>query len=399
MNKDIISVIKSSANKYFPSVVEVRRDIHSHPELSFKEKRTSERVKDTLNQFGIDYSEGWAGYGIVASVKGNHKGPTVMLRADMDALPIHEETDLAYKSVHDGVMHACGHDVHTSSLIGVAAILQNNKEYLKGEVKMIFQPGEEKLPGGASMMIKEGLFKSQSPEWILSQHVFPSLPAGHVGFKSGLYMASADEIYITIKGKGGHAATPHLCVDPILIASRLVVGLQEVISRHIDPLSPAVLTIGKIYSDGGATNIIPDIVHLEGTLRAMDEKWRFNAHKIISDFVDHTCRASGATADTNIVIGYPSLKNDEAVTEMCKTGAIQYLGEDKVHDLPQRMSSEDFAFYTLEVPGTFYRLGTGWNDDKLNFPVHSNRFNVNEASLETGMGLMAYLTLSYLNKF
>jgi len=398
MAKDIISIIKGTATQFFPSVVEVRRDLHSHPELSFKESRTSERVKSFLTQFGIDFSEGWAGYGIVASIKGKHNGPMVMLRADMDALPIQEENDIPYRSVHDGVMHACGHDVHTSSLLGVAAILHNNRDYLKGEVKLIFQPGEEKLPGGASMMIREGLLEPTTPEWILSQHVYPSMPAGHVGFRNGLYMASADEIYITIKGKGGHAATPHLCIDPILIASRLVVGLQEVISRHIDPLSPAVLTIGRIYSNGGATNIIPDYVHLEGTLRAMDETWRFRAHQIIREFIDHTCQASGATAETNIVIGYPSLKNNDAITEMCKNAAIQYLGEDKVHELPQRMSSEDFAFYTQEIPGTFYRLGTGWSDERLNFPVHSNRFNINESALETGMGLMAYMTLANLSK-
>ncbi|MGB4848646.1 MAG: M20 family metallopeptidase [Saprospiraceae bacterium] len=398
MDKDIISVIKDASSHFFPSVVEIRRDLHSHPELSFKESRTSLRVKEFLSQLDIPFSEGWAGYGIVACVKGHHNGPIVMLRADMDALPIQEENDIPYRSVYDGVMHACGHDVHTSSLLGVAAILQQNRELLNGEVKLIFQPGEEKLPGGASMMIREGLMEPVSPEWIIGQHVYPSLPAGHVGFRNGLYMASSDEIYITIKGKGGHAATPHLCIDPILIASRLVVGLQELVSRHIDPLSPAVLTIGRMYSNGGATNIIPDTVQLEGTLRAMDETWRMHAHQLIRDLVDYTCKASGATAETNIIIGYPSLKNNDQVTSMCQDAAIRFLGKDKVHELPRRMSSEDFAFYALEVPATFYRLGTGWADDKLNYPVHSNRFNIDESSLETGMGLMAYMTLTNLSR-
>ncbi len=398
MDKDIISIIKDAASHFYPTILAIRRDLHAHPELSFKESRTSLRVKEFLSQLNIPFSEGWAGNGIVASVKGDHDGPLVMLRADMDALPIQEENDISYRSVHDGVMHACGHDVHTSSLLGVAAILQQNKEHLNGEVKLIFQPGEEKLPGGASIMIREGLMEPIAPDWILGQHVYPSLSAGHVGFRNGLYMASSDEIYITVKGKGGHAATPHLCIDPILIASRLVVGLQELVSRNIDPLSPAVLTIGRFYSNGGATNIIPDTVQLEGTLRAMDESWRFHAHQLIRDFVDHTCKASGAIAETTISIGYPSLKNSDLVTNMCQNAAIRFLGKDKVHDLPRRMSSEDFAFYTLEVPGTFYRLGTGWSDDKLNYPVHSNRFNIDESSLETGMGLMAYLTLTNLSK-
>ena len=398
MDKELIPVIKDYAKQFFPLIVEVRRDLHSHPELSFNETRTAEQIKAFLDQYGVDYTEGWAGYGVVASIKGTKEGPTVMLRADMDALPIHEENDIPYRSVHNGVMHACGHDVHTSSLLGAAAILHHMREHLKGEVKLIFQPGEEKLPGGASMMIKEGLLKSNSPEWIIAQHVFPSLPAGHVGFKSGLYMASADEIYVTIKGKGGHAATPHLCIDPILIASRVVVGLQELVSRFIDPLSPAVLTIGRMFSNGGATNVIPDTVQLEGTLRAMDEKWRFDAHELIKEFITSTCKASGATAEINIVIGYPSLKNNDAITEMCKDASIQYLGIDKVHDLPQRMSSEDFAFYTQEIPGTFYRLGTGWNDSGRDFPVHSNKFNINESALETGMGLMAFIVLSNLSK-
>jgi amidohydrolase len=319
-----------------------------------------------------------------------------MLRADMDALPILEETQVSYRSLHEGVMHACGHDVHTSSLLGVAAILHENRKYIHGEVKMIFQPGEEKLPGGASMMINEGLFTPTTPAWILAQHVHPPLPAGHVGFKNGVYMASADEIYITITGKGGHAATPHLCVDPIVIAARVVTALQEIISRNLDPVSSGVLTIGRIASEGGATNVIPDRVVLEGTFRAMDEVWRYQAHQMIRNLVEHICQASGATVSINIVIGYPCLKNDDKVTNMCRDAAIQYLGSDKVHDLPTRMSSEDFAFYSQHVPAAFYRLGTGWAESDRNYPVHSSRFDVNEEALETGMGLMSFITLTNL---
>ena len=397
MDSDLIKRIKTSSHRLLPSMVEIRRDLHQHPELSFEEKRTSDQIKGFLHTHGIPFSEGWAGYGVVAVIKGDHEGPMIMLRADMDALPIQEKNNVAYKSVHDGLMHACGHDVHTTSLLGVAAIINEHKKDLHGEVRMIFQPGEEKLPGGASMMIKEGLFKQAKPHWMIAQHVFPQLLAGHVGYRSGIYMASADEVYITIKGKGGHAATPHLCIDPIVISARLITALQEVVSRNIDPLSPGVFTIGKIYSDGGATNVIPDTVYLEGTLRSMNEAWRYKAHDLIRNLVEHMTEASGAKGETKILVGYPCLENNEEVTSMCRNAAVAFLGEDKVHELPQRMTSEDFAFYSQEVPASFYRLGTGWPEAGRNFPVHSNQFDINEDALETGIGLMTYIVLSNLS--
>jgi amidohydrolase len=289
-------------------------------------------------------------------------------------------------------MHACGHDVHSATLLGAAAILQRMRSQLHGVRYLVFQPGEEKLPGGASIMIREGLLEKTKPDWIAALHVFPSLPAGHVGFRSGLYMASADEIYITVTGKGGHAATPHVCIDPIPVAARIITALQEVISRRIDPLIPAVLTIGRIYSDGGATNVIPDKVMLEGTLRAMDETWRFNTHDHIRTLVQDLCTASGAKSETRIEIGYPCLVNHDVVTQNCRHAAGEFLGTEKIHELPQRMTSEDFAFFSQQVPATFFRLGTGWTD-RENYPVHSNRFDVNEQALETGMGLMAFLAL------
>lgn len=396
MASELIPIIKASAKGLLDSIVNIRRDLHQHPELSFQEMRTSEIIKSFLAKHGIPYTEGWAGFGIVATIHGNTEGPLVMLRADMDALPIREENDVPYRSLEEGIMHACGHDVHTSSLLGTAVILNELKAHIHGEIRLIFQPGEEKLPGGASIMIDEGLFTVGKPDRIIAQHVHPPLKAGHVGFRSGLYMASADEIYITIKGKGGHAATPHLCIDPIVIAARVVTALQEMISRTKDPMSPGVLTVGRIFSDGGATNVIPDTVHMEGTLRAMDEHWRSDTHQRIKTLVDHICIASGATNETKIVTGYPSLVNDDKVTSMCREAAVQYLGEDKVHELPLRMTSEDFAFYTRLAPASFYRLGTGWEDPERNFPVHSNRFDINEEALETGMGLMAFIALSEL---
>lgn len=396
MHEKNIDQIKLLASRLLPEIIAVRRELHQHPELSFEEVNTSARIKDFLDHKGIDYTEGWAKHGVVASIKGSQPGPIGMLRADIDALPIFEENDVPYRSVNPGVMHACGHDVHTSAMLGVASILQQLKDQLKGEIKLIFQPGEEKLPGGASQLIKEGLFRPHRPDYIIGQHVFPSLPAGHVGFHEGLYMASADELYITIIGKGGHAATPHLCIDPILIGSRVVIGLQELISRNVDPMKSAVLTIGQMFTKGGATNIIPDKIQIAGTLRAMDETWRYQAHQWIKDFVHYTCKASGASAEITIEIGYPSLKNDELVTRACREAAIEFLGPDKVHEVPQRMSSEDFAFYTQEVPGTFYRVGTGSMDESKNYPVHSNKFDIDESSLETGMGLMAYIALNSL---
>ena len=393
MHPDLIQQIKDHARQLLPEIIRVRRDLHQYPELSFQEVRTSEKIKSFLDDLHIPFTANWAGHGIVAEIRGDLPGSSVMLRADMDALPIREANDVPYASVHEGIMHACGHDVHTSAVLGASAILQAHRQVLRGSVLLVFQPGEEKLPGGASIMIKEGLFEKSKPGWMAAQHVFPSLPAGHVGFRSGLYMASADEIYITIIGKGGHAATPHLCIDPVPVAARVVTSLQELISRSIDPLSPAVLTIGRMYTDGGATNVIPDKVYLEGTLRAMDETWRFMTHQRIRHLVEDLCHASGAHADVRIEVGYPCLLNDESVTDYCRHSAIAYLGEEYVHDLPRRMTSEDFAFYSQQVPSTFYRLGTGW-PDRENYPVHSNRFDINEVALETGMGLMAYIVLA-----
>ena len=393
MINELSSLIRDATKEVLPDIIRVRRDLHQHPELSFQEVRTGAQIKSFLDQSGIPYETGWAGNGIVATIKGNHPGSKKMLRADMDALPIQEANEIPFKSIHEGVMHACGHDVHSASLLGVGAVVNKLRDRLPGTLQLIFQPGEEKLPGGASIMIREGLFSKNDIDWIAAQHVFPSLPAGHVGFRKGLYMASADELYITVIGKGGHAATPHLCIDPIPIAARIISALQELISRTKDPLLPAVLTIGKIYSHGGTTNVIPDKVSLEGTLRALDETWRFKTHERIQELVDNLCKASGAGCNLKIDVGYPCLRNDDTVTELFRQKAVEFLGEGFVHDLPLRLTSEDFAFYSQEKPATFYRLGTGY-PGKDNPPVHNNLFDINEEALETGIGLMAYVALS-----
>lgn len=386
--------IRRRADELYSDVLNIRRHIHAHPELSFHEFNTVSFVEEQLQRIGITDIKRIAGTGLVAHIQGREPASKcIALRADMDALPITEENDVPYVSQNKGVMHACGHDVHTSCLLGAAHILHEMRDQFTGTIKLLFQPGEESHPGGASIMIEEGALKDPVPQAIFGLHVFPNLPAGTVGFRPGRYMASADEIYITIHGKGGHAAQPHQTVDPIAIAALIITGLQQVIARKCDPMSPSVLTFGKI-AGGFATNVIPEKVELLGTFRAMDEKWRYEAHKWIRDFTEQTCAAYGATATVEIPIGYPVLFNDPALTEKATTWATQYAGGDNVHPLEMRMGAEDFAFYTHHVPGCFFRIGTNRNNTEYTAPVHNPRFNVDEESLKTGMGMMAWLALN-----
>ncbi|MBL7690655.1 MAG: amidohydrolase [Flavipsychrobacter sp.] len=386
--------IRRRANELYADVLKIRRHIHAHPELSFHEFNTVSFVEEQLRGIGITDIKRIAGTGLMAHIQGREPASTcIALRADMDALPITEENDVPYVSQNKGVMHACGHDVHTSCLLGAARILHEMRDQFTGTIKLLFQPGEESHPGGASIMIEEGALKDPVPQAIFGLHVFPNLPAGTVGFRPGRYMASADEIYITIHGKGGHAAQPHQTVDPISIAALIITGLQQVIARKCDPMSPSVLTFGKI-AGGFATNVIPEKVELLGTFRAMDEKWRYEAHKWIRDFTEQTCAAYGATATVDIPIGYPVLFNDPALTEKATNWATQYAGGDNVHPLEMRMGAEDFAFYTHHVPGCFFRIGTNRNNTEYTAPVHNPRFNVDEEALKTGMGMMAWLALN-----
>jgi amidohydrolase len=392
----LADLIKSRAEAYFPEVQGIRRHLHAHPELSFKEFETSAYVISRLKEIGITNISTIAGTGIVALIEGkNAEKRCVALRADMDALPILEENDTAYKSQNEGVMHACGHDVHTSCLLGAAHILFGLRDEFEGTVKLLFQPGEEKHPGGASLMIADGALENPKPVAIFGLHVFPPLPAGATGFRPGQYMASADEIYITIEGKGGHAAAPHLTVDPIAIAALVITGLQQVIARKCDPLSPSVLTFGKI-AGGFATNVIPDKVELLGTFRAMDEKWRFEAHKWIKDYTEQTCAAYGAKATIEIPVGYPVLFNDPVLTAKATAWANSYVGTANVHDLEMRMGAEDFSFYTHHVPGCFFRIGTNKDNKDFLASVHNSHFDVNEESMKTGMGMMALCAINTL---
>jgi len=390
---DLKERIKHLAQKHFEQTRAWRQHLHAHPELSFEEEKTAQFIAAQLKIMGIPFKAGIAGTGIVALIEGNDPSSSMIaLRADIDALPIQELNEVTYKSTIDGRMHACGHDVHTSSLLGAAKILNDLKSEIKGSIRLIFQPGEEKLPGGASLLIQEGVLKNPVPEKILGQHVFPELPAGKVGFKSGIYMASADEIYITIKGKGGHAAMPHKNIDPILTAARVICGLQELVSRRSNPAMPTVLSFGAI-NGGFATNVTPEEVQLLGTFRTFDENWRFEAHEFIKNFVEATCAAVGASALVDIHVGYPCLYNHEATTELKKAQAIEFLGEENVIDLDIRMTAEDFAYYTHEVPGCFYRLGTAAADGSKSAPVHNPHFDIDEQALETSIGLMAWLAI------
>ncbi len=389
--------VQTLSKELFKDVVAIRRHLHAHPELSFQEKNTSLYIEGELKDHKIKYTKGWAGYGIVAEIKGKKKGNKIIaLRGDMDALPIQEKNKISYKSTNEGVMHACGHDVHTSSLLGTAVILNQLRSHFGGTVRLIFQPGEEKLPGGASVMLKEGLFKKSKPSEIFGQHVHPPLEVGKIGICSGKYMASADEIYLTIHGKGGHAALPHNCIDPIIISAEVLSGIQQIVSRKSNPITPSVLSFGKINSEGGATNVIPNKVFIEGTFRTMDEKWRSEAHKLIYNYIKNTTLAHGAKFKLEIKKGYPCLINNKELCGRMKKYAIDYLGERNVVDLPIRMSSEDFAFFSHKIPACFYRLGTGNVKKGISSPVHTDTFNIDENALKISTGLMAYAALKTL---
>lgn len=394
---DISQKVKTLSEDYYEEILDIRRHLHSHPELSFKEENTANFITEKLKQIGIEGIERIGGTGVTFCLEGKEKGKTIALRADIDALPILEENNVSYKSQNEGVMHACGHDVHTSNLLGVAKILNELKSEFNGTVKFIFQPGEEKSPGGASILIKEGILKNPEPHAILGQHVMPIIPVGKVGFRKGKYMASADEIYLTVKGKGGHAAMPEYFTDPIAISSQIIVALQQVVSRMASPKIPSVLSFGKI-AGGKVNNVIPDEVKIDGTFRTFNEEWRYQALGRIKDMASSIAKSMGGSCEVDIAPGYPFLVNDEAYTERNIKAAKEYMGEENVEELDLWMAAEDFSFYTHEVPGCFYRLGTRNEAKGITSGVHTPTFNIDEVALKTGMGLMSYLTLNELRQ-
>lgn len=387
--------IQELAANIFDDVVGNRRHLHANPELSFHEFQTSAFVASKLDELNIPYQK-MADTGLVAIIKGNQQSDKVIaLRADMDALPIVEANDVPYKSKNEGVMHACGHDVHTSSLLGTAKILNELKDEFGGTIKLVFQPAEEKLPGGASLMIKAGALKDPEPEAMIGQHVMPLLEKGKIGFRSGKYMASTDELYVTVKGRGGHGAQPQQNIDPILIASHLIVALQQVVSRMNDPKLPCVLSFGKVIANG-ATNVIPNEVYLEGTFRTMDEDWRKEAHQRMKKLAEGLAESMGGSCEFNIVTGYPFLINEEKLTAQVRGFAEAYMGYENVVDLDIWMAAEDFAYYSQVVDSCFYRLGTGNKERGITSSVHTPTFDVDEESLKISTGLMAYIALKRL---
>ena len=389
--------IQQLANNYQAEAIEIRRHIHMNPELSYEEVETGKFISKKLTELGIPHEHGIADNGIVAMIEG--KNPTkkiIALRADIDALPIKEANDVPYKSKKDGIMHACGHDVHTASLLGAAKILNECRNDFEGSIKLLFQPAEERLPGGASIMIKEGALENPKPVSIIGQHVHPPLAAGKIGLKPGIYMASADEIYVTISGKGGHGALPQDCIDPIVITAHIITALQQIVSRNANPTMPTVLTFGKINSTGGATNIIPNEVKLMGTFRTFDETWRYDAHKRMKKMAKAIAEGMGGNCDFKIARGYPALYNNPELAINTKQWAIEFLGEENVVDLPIRMTAEDFAYYSQVMPACFYRLGTGNEAKGITSPVHTNTFDIDEDCMELSIGLMAWLAVKEL---
>jgi amidohydrolase len=382
--------IKNLASSYSSQFITVRHHLHENPELSYQEFNTSAFIQERLKEFGIKHRV-MAQTGVIGTIEGKNPSKRIIaLRADIDALPIEEKNEVPYKSKNKGVMHACGHDVHTACLLGASKILNELKDEWEGTVKLIFQPGEERNPGGASILIKEGVLKDPAPSAIFGLHVHPGLPVGKFSFRSGKVMASADEIYITVKGKGGHAAAPHLTTDTVLVASHIVVALQQIVSRNNDPFSPTVLSICSVQG-GHTTNVIPSEVKMMGTLRTLDETWRFKAHELIKKITTSTAEAMGATVEMHIDIGYPSVINNEKLSEVAKKLAEELMGAENVETTEMRMGAEDFGYYSQVIPGCFYRLGVGNVEKGITATVHTPLFNIDETAIKNGIEMMSWL--------
>lgn len=388
-------ISKILSDSFLEEIISIRRHFHQHPELSFKEYKTSETIRGLLDRWGIAYTFPHVKTGIVALIRGGSPGRRIALRSDMDALPITEKSGLDFASRKQGIMHACGHDMHMASLLGTIRVLEQLKHEIRGEILCLFQPGEELNPGGAKLMLEEGVFQGREPDMIIAQHVLPEMEAGHVGFKEGIYMAANDEIYITVKGKGGHAALRQQIKDPVLMASRILLSLQEQIRQRSPKDSPTILSFGRVLADG-ATNVIPDQVTLEGTFRTMNEPWRKEAHRLMEKIASDIAAEAGGSAELEVRHGYPVLNNHEQLVKESKKLAVSLLGAACVEDMTIRMTAEDFAWFTQDIPGMMYRLGVGYPDSEQAFSLHTSGLRVNESALRTGISLMSFLAIELL---
>lgn len=396
-NNKAINKIKQLSNYLEPEVINIFHHLHQNPELSFKEYKTAKYIEKKLTEYGIE-SKRIIETGVIAEIDGAKSGKTIVLRADIDALPIQEDESNPMHSKKEGIMHACGHDMHTASLLGTARILQECKNELSGKIILLFQPGEEYMPSGAKMIIESGILDKYNIDWIIGQHTDPDLEAGKIGFRAGAYMASTDELFLTVKGKGGHGAFPHQLNDTVLAASQIIVAIQQVVSRRKNPiLPPSVISFGRFIADG-ATNVIPNEVHLAGTLRCMDENWRTEAKELIKDIAQYTAQAYGTSCEVNINHGYPAVTNSEEYTTIARNASVQILGSENVVELSMRMGGEDFGFYTLRYPSTFYRFGVKPPQAKEPYRLHTSNFRGDEQSLKTSMATMAWIAYSFLSE-
>ena len=385
--------IKNLTSQIFPEIVSIRKWLHKNPELSFNEKKTSNYICSVLKKNKIQYVDNVGGYGVVATINGsNSNGKVVAFRADMDALPINEQNEVEYKSINEGVMHACGHDVHTAILLGTAIIINKLSQKLDGTIKFIFQPAEEKLPGGASLMIKDGVLDNPKVDQIIALHVFPEMEVGNLGFRSGQYMAACDELEITVNGIGGHAALPAKTINPITVASELILETKKLIST-ISKDNIYVLEFGDFHAYG-ASNVIPEKAIIKGTFRTMDEDFRVNACKLLLKKSKEIEKKYGAQCNFKIIKGYPSLYNNPDLTHKCSSLASDYLGENKIKNLPIRMASEDFSFYSQKCSACFFRLGVRNEKKGITHLVHTPKFDIDHHAIEIGVGVMSYFAIN-----